>query len=62
MFVIFVMLYLSTRLVEYSVNPGINRGAHKLAGTPQVIYKKKKDKKPKEVELSQAYLTLDSIY
>jgi len=40
MFVILVVLYLSTGLVGYSMNPGINRGAHKLAGTLWIIKKK----------------------
>jgi hypothetical protein len=44
MSVILAMLYLFTRLVEYSVDPGINCGAHKLAGTPKVIYIKNKAK------------------
>jgi len=42
MSVILAVPYLFTGLAGCSVSPGINRGARKLARTPQVIKKKKK--------------------
>jgi hypothetical protein len=43
MFVTSVVFYLSTRFAGCSVDPGINRGTHKLARTFRVIKKKTDD-------------------
>jgi hypothetical protein len=43
------VLYLLTGLAGYSVDPGISRGARKLAQTPRVIKKRRRRRRKKQI-------------